>query len=289
MGFFNSYYNPGPGVEKNEKKKKGFFAFFEVFGVKFFKLIKANVLFFAASLIYLFFAIFVLAPFVSQAFGLEVMLNNFEDSDLVKTVIYTIIACVLLNYFGSGPVSAGYAFVTRCFSRREHTWILSDGWAKFKENFVNGMLLLITDSVVIFLLMNAISIYSFMVAQGKPFFMYLKYFSVMIFFVYMMAHIFAYQIMVTYECKFRDIIKNSIIMAMAKLPICVLLMVFTGAILFFLSYLGFFTAVVYAVIGLSFARFPLEFYASRVIDKNIIMVKKKTAVREMENERAEDE
>lgn len=32
MGFFsNSYYKEGPGVQKNERKKKGFFAFFEVY------------------------------------------------------------------------------------------------------------------------------------------------------------------------------------------------------------------------------------------------------------------
>ncbi|MBE6761250.1 MAG: DUF624 domain-containing protein [Ruminococcaceae bacterium] len=32
MGFFsNSYYKEGPGVEKNERKKKGFFAFFDIY------------------------------------------------------------------------------------------------------------------------------------------------------------------------------------------------------------------------------------------------------------------
>lgn len=32
MGLFsNSYYKEGPGVEKNERKKKGFFAFFEIY------------------------------------------------------------------------------------------------------------------------------------------------------------------------------------------------------------------------------------------------------------------
>ena len=31
MGFFSkSYYKEGPGVQKNERKKKGFFAFFEM-------------------------------------------------------------------------------------------------------------------------------------------------------------------------------------------------------------------------------------------------------------------
>ena len=87
-----------------------------------------------------------------------------------------------------------------------------------------------------------------------------------------MSHIFMYQIMVTYECKFMDIIKNAIILTFAKLPMCILLSVI-GVVLCALiySYLGFFGIVVYALIGMSFTRFPLEFYAARVIDKNIAL------------------
>lgn len=292
MGYFNSYYTSGPGIDKNARKKKGFFAFFEVLGAKFFKLIKANILYFLASILYMIIAVFFLAPLVSTGFGLESILNNLEDSESAKSIIYTIFACGLLNYFGSGPVSAGYAFVTRCFTRREYTWVWSDGWDKFKENFKNGMLLLITDVIVVFIVMNAADIYSQMANGTQPFLLFIKYFLLVIFMVYMMAHIFMYQLMVTYECKFKDIIKTSMIMTIAKLPMCILLMAVTGGILFIMSNLGWFTPIILATIGLSFTRFPLEFYATRVIDKNIRMVKKKTAIREAEDkttvERAEE-
>lgn len=43
MGFFsNSYYKEGPGVEKNERKKKGFFAFFEKYFRNFWGLFLVN-------------------------------------------------------------------------------------------------------------------------------------------------------------------------------------------------------------------------------------------------------
>lgn len=277
-----SNFDSGAGISKNARKKKGFFIFFEVLGAKFFKLIKANLLYFFSSIIYFVFSIFVLAPLISSGFGLESILSSLEDSDSARAIMYTILACGLINFFGTGPSSAGYAFVTRCFSRREYTWVFHDGWSKFKENFKNSMLLLLLDIVVIFLVMNASSIYSQMSGGTQPVLMFIRYFLLVVFFVYIMAHIFVYQIMVTYECKFKELIKTSIIMAIAKLPACVVMLVITGAILFAVSLLGFLSPLVYSIIGLSFTRFPLEFYASRVIDKNIRMVKKKSAVREAE-------
>lgn len=286
MGYLNSFYNAGPGVSKDERKKKGFFVYFEVLGAKFFKLIKANIIYFLASILYIVLAIFFLAPLISNGFGLESILSGLEDAQKAKSIIYTILSCWLLNFFGAGPASAGYAFVTRCFTRREYTWVFSDGWDKFKENFLSSVKLLVTDIIVIFILMNAISIYS-QISDGNVFYMFLRYLLMVIFFVYMMAHIFTYQIMVTYECKFKDIIKTSIIMAIANLPVCVLLIIITGAILLLISNLGLFTPAVFAILGMSFTRFPLEFYATRVIDKNIRMVKKKSAIRESETKTTE--
>ncbi len=292
MGYINNYYNPGPGVNKEARKKKGFFAYLEVLGAKFFKLIKANVIYFLASFLYIILAIFFLAPLISNGFGLETILSSLDDAQRARSIIYTILSCWLINFFGSGPASAGYAFVTRCFTRREYTWVFSDGWDKFKENFINSIKLLVTDVIVIYILMNAVTIYS-QIYNGNIVFMFLKYLLIVVFVVYMMAHIFTYQIMVTYECKFKDIIKTSIIMAIANLPVCVVLTVITGAILMLISNLGLFTPAVFAIIGMSFTRFPLEFYATRVIDRNIRMVKKKSAIRESETkptiERAEKE
>lgn len=43
MGFFsNSYYKEGPGVKKNERKKKGFFAFFDIYFRNFWGLLSVS-------------------------------------------------------------------------------------------------------------------------------------------------------------------------------------------------------------------------------------------------------
>ena len=52
MGFFsNSYYKEGPGVQKNERKKKGFFAFFEIYFRNFWGLFMVGCLYSLISVI----------------------------------------------------------------------------------------------------------------------------------------------------------------------------------------------------------------------------------------------
>ena len=57
MGLFSSsYYKEGPGVEKNERKKKGFFAFFEIFFRNFWGLFVVGFIYSAISILSLGFA-----------------------------------------------------------------------------------------------------------------------------------------------------------------------------------------------------------------------------------------
>ncbi len=49
--FFNNYNKEGPGVKKNERKKKGFFAFFEIYFRNFWKLFVVSFVYSAVSVI----------------------------------------------------------------------------------------------------------------------------------------------------------------------------------------------------------------------------------------------
>ena len=57
----------------------------------------------------------------------------------------------VFTFWGSGPATAAYSYITRCFKRGEHTWVLSDGADKFKENFKQGMVVVLIDAVFIFI------------------------------------------------------------------------------------------------------------------------------------------
>lgn len=274
MGIFNSYLKEGPGVDKNAPKKRGIFLFTEVFFRKFFLLIRANIIYFLFSLPFLAISVFILAPVITSALGLESLINSTSESEIVGVMINFVIGTGVFNLFGSGPAGAAYAYVCRCFTRSQHTWVWSDGWDKFKENFKHTMFLTVLDVVVIFVLMTAIRFYSgAMIEVAGPLngiFGVLKYVIYFVFAFYMLMHIFVYQMFVTYENTFISQIKNSLIFTLIKLPACVFLFIVTAVICIVLGFnLGLLFFPVYAIIGMSLTRFPLEFYAARVIEKNI--------------------
>ncbi|MBQ3124934.1 MAG: hypothetical protein IJC09_05910 [Clostridia bacterium] len=263
MGIFNRYLKEGPGIDKNAPKKKGIFLFAELVGRKFFLMLRANALYSLVSIPFFLVSLFFLAPVIRSVLLPAGVIND-AWTMIMMDVFFT---GFLFTFFGSGPASASYAFVTRSFTRSEHVWIASDGRDIFKENFKYSMLLLIIDIAVIYLAMNAVAFYG-MNAGGLS--VFLRFFIMVLFALYAISHMFAYQIMVTYECKFFDIIKYSLTMTLAKLPMCILLSVIAGAVWVLMwYYLGIIGVILYLIVGLIFSRYPLEFYAARVIEKNI--------------------
>ncbi len=279
MGIFNSYLKEGPGIDKNAPKKRGIFLFAEIFFRKFFLIIKSNIIYFLFSLPFIAVSVFILAPVIVSAMGLDAAINLSDNPELVGVMMNFIVGLAVFNFFGSGPAGASYAYVCRCFTRSEHTWVWSDGWDKFKENFKNTILLTVLDLAFIFVSMTAIRFYSGQVfeiaAPMQGVYTFLKYVIYVIFAIYMLMHIFVYQMMVTYENTFKNHIKNSVIFTIIKLPMCIALFVITGMFYIVIANnLGLIFFIVYAIIGMSLTRFPLEFYAARVIAKNIETVRK---------------
>lgn len=279
MGIFNRYLKEGPGVDKDAPKKKGIFLFAELVGRKFFLMLKANALYSLVSIPFFAVALFFLAPLV-RAVLIPVGIINDAWTQIMFDIFFS---GFIFTFFGSGPASAAYAFVTRSFTRSEHVWIASDGFDVFKENFKYAILLVIIDVVLIYLAMNAIYFYGM---NTDTFSVFLRFFITIIFAIFAISHMFIYQIMVTYECKFFDIIKYALIMTFAKLPMCILLSVIACVVWVLLWYfLGIVGVILYLIIGLIISRYPLEFYAARVIEKNIA----KTQANEPEDTREEDE
>lgn len=299
MGLFNGYLKEGPGIDKDAPKKKGVFLYIDIVFRKFFDLISSGFVCFVASLPFLLFAYVILSTMVMNGLGIGTAIEETAKStaaegasaeelaQMLNLSIRAIITVLLYNIMGSGPVSASYAYITRCFTRGEHVWKMSDGWDKFKENFKHTILLFIVDTVIIALSSNAVGFYSALASKSTgsaaAMLMAAKYFTMVIMFLYLIMHIYVYQIAVTYECKFKDLLKSSITIAIAKLPMSFLLIVITSAAIVFGLGSGInpmVGIVLYAVIGHIFLRYPLEFYAARVIEKNIREVRKQEKKRE---------
>ena len=286
MGLFGINMKEGPGIDKNAKKKRGFFLYIDIVFRKFLKLMQADFLYFLCALPYLIFCFIVISPTIMACLGFNDLTiqaigeYSVEETRTLAQILYSIIITMFIfNFFGAGPISASYAYVTRCFTRGEHVWIGSDGWDKFKENFVQSLLLIICDILVFILGFNALAFYRALSVQTSIF-VIARGLTMSLMFIYMVMHYYAYQIMVTYKCTFIELIKHSIITALAKLPMTVLLTVITGGIFcLMVRYLSTGNPLVFALlmglVGLTFTRYPIEFYAARVIEKNIRAERKK--------------
>lgn len=279
MGLFGGNWSaPGPGVEKDAPKKKGIFLYFEILLRKFWNLIHVNVIYFTASILFLV-LLYLFAPIPAPLVESMASAMNAEGADLASITanlqvgLRSMFAVAMFVLWGCAPMSAGYAYVTRCFTREQHAWVWSDFKDKVIENFKQSIVVFAFDILVLFLSVYSIFFYYMSYLQTSQY-IWLIFCSLisMLVYIYTMMHFYIYQLMVTFKCTLKQLYKNAFLLAIAKLPMNVLLTVIAGA----LVYLAFIVLSPAVAVGLSFflwvsmARFPIEFYASRVIQKLII-------------------
>lgn len=265
MGLFFNYDKPGKGVEKDAPKKKGFFLYFELVWRKLGKIFLSNMLYFLVSLpviaVYYFFYLNVI---VGNVVGIT------DGTALHQLILICTVLTVVL--WGTGPVSAGYTFILRNFAREEHVWLLSDFFGKCKENFKHCIVFLIVDFAALFFGLNAIFFYGSMAKDGNTICLLFMVITVFCMAVYTFMHFYMYQFAVTFENGIKDLYKNSLMMALATMPMNLLL----SAVVFVLTYFAF-SILTPVAIGLlvllcwiGFMRFPIDFYSARIIKKRLI-------------------
>ena len=264
MGLFFNYDKPGPGVDKDAPKKKGIFLYFELFFRKFWLLIKVNMLYFLVSLPVMAIYNFLIINEIATLFpGLPVV-NQWQWS-VIGTVILTIL-------WGSGPVTGGFVYILRNYSREEHAWMVSDFFEKAKESFKLGITVLLLDILFIFLGIVAFNVYFMLIRQGTAIAKYALAALFVFFAFYTFMHYYVYELGVTFENKTFKTIKNALIIGIATLPACLLLTIFIVALslLAFGHLVGFVIIFIAFLLWISFMRFPIDFYAARMLKRRFI-------------------
>lgn len=280
MGLFSfNYSKPGPGVNPDEPEKKGFFRFWEIIREKFSKLIGANTMYALLSIPYLIILYFI-APINAQ--WLESLFQGTiadtaqleETLVMIDMILRCIFALSIFILWGSGPASAMYAYISRCFTRRDPVWIVSDGFDKFKENFKQSIIVVIVDILAIIFGTFAVSFYFNMLAQnGGVIWMLLSSLMVIMIVVYTWMHFYIYQIMVTFKCTIRQIYRNAALFAVGMLPINLFVTIINLAILIGLFMTGLQPLLIVLldlIILAMFMRFLIEFTAARRIRKTLL-------------------
>lgn len=252
MGLFgNSYNRPGPGVNKNEPKKKPFFLFFELFFRKFWKLIQLNLLF--------------CIPVVVIGL-LSYLLNQFTTNAFI--VYFPIILLF--------PFIAGIAFVTRNYAREEHAFLLSDFKDAIAKNWVQFLINGVVSYAAYFILNIATSYYSAQVNANWIFFIPLAL-CIAISALLIFAQYYIPVMIITFDLKMKDVYKNAFIFAIVGLwrniliSVIFAVLIFGMYILLFLSPLTLIIAILLMIFILfSLFMFLTNFAVYPLIDRIMI-------------------
>ncbi len=279
MGLFSFNYNkPGKGVEKDAPQKNIFFVFFGALGRNIWNLVKTNFFYAMASIpmmlalavVFTMFCYPYLEPMIADLVNAVQGIDPVEAEGTYLGVFAFLFIAEVLALLGSGPASVFLSYASRCITNEEHLWVKSDFSEKFIENFKKGMIVSIIDIVALIAFLNAGIVY-FLTYSATQNLLYVILFAVTLTsaLLYVIMHGFLYQLMATFDNKLIVLYKNAFILAIAKFPqsFCLLLIPVVSTYFLFtlLTPLG--AAILVFIIWIALTRFPMEFYATRIINK----------------------
>lgn len=189
------------------------------------------------------------------------------------TFIRIAVTFLFMIFMGFGPITAGFSYIIREHACERPCWLISDFFERTKSNFKQGMLLWIIDLVLLFVFTVA---YGFYGQSGN---MVFQYIILLVLLVYIMMHIYIYQIMITFNLPLKHILKNSFLMTMGKAPInlllflCNIIVYLLIPILAIMSNAGSLTTMVVLLAEVLFlpaiTNFIISFYIIPILNKHI--------------------
>ena len=185
-----------------------------------------------------------------------------------------LIPCVTIT----GIVTPGVAYVTRNWSRDEHAFIWSDFKDAVKENWKQGIVLSLVTSLVPIIVYTCWNFYGSLASTQSAFMMVPQVLVLMVGVIWYLAITYMHPLIVSYKLKMKDVVRNGVLLAIARLPMsvgirllhCVPMIIGVG-LAFFVSpmycILGLFAY--YLIIGFSLSRFVTASYTNGVFDRFI--------------------
>ncbi len=252
-GFFNKLYygNPNkPDLKKEDVKTGRFKTFFTVLQIRFWQLIQLNLLY----------SVFWIPAFMLLQGQLLIMQKTREPFSVLFYLM--MIPCMMLI----GPATVSVSYILRNWARDEHSWVWSDFKDAWKENWKQGLLMGLIDGIAL-LLFGVNFVFYGQMAGKSLFYAFLYYFMIMIAILFTMMNMFVFPMMATYRLKLKQIIKNSFILTMVKLPFAFLIFLLSAAI--FIATLAYLVSIPFFVVGLTFPGLIIASYVNWIFDKYI--------------------
>ena len=245
MGIFSrDYSKPGPGISRDERKRKGLGRFYQIFIRKFWDLIKLNLLY-IITLLPTFAIVFFLSGMISNQFGLDpAAVVKVADIPLVEAAKLSVTTDLLMRFYiaalfsilwGGGPATAGEVYILRSFLWEDPVFLVSDFFEHIKSNFRQALIVWIIDLIAFTLLCYGYFFYN----SATGFIFYGKYVILVIGFFYTMLHMYLYHLMVTYKLKIGELYRNAALFSISALPFTVITILFVSFFVLIFPAIGF--------------------------------------------------
>lgn len=291
MGLFNGYLKEGKGVDKDAPKPIRPIYFFELFFRKITQMIKLNLLFFITT-IPMWFILFMVGNFA---------LSNMEGNQFVpmlqaitQIVVNPLSMIILLALcFLLGPSTSGATYILINFATEMPVFLTSDYFEHFKKNIKQSALLMIINvfaCVSLFLTWIIPILPGYNQLESVQLFYVLRYPSLIVFIILIFVNFYANTIMVLFKMRFIDIIKNSILFALGKLPLNVLILVLSllPAILLSSFFHPIILVICFALILYSFGGFMVVYGVYPTIEKYMLIPAKEKGIEVEENKKSSE-
>ena len=183
--------------------------FGEVFKVRWGSMVGVNLLYMVFWLPAVIWSVVALYPlFFSE------MPEGLTVQSYISAWLIGLIPCVFIT----GPFRAGKTYVLRNWARDEHSFVWSDFWGAVKDNWKQALVISLIDGVMPFLAFLGCSFYSQLSQNSSVVWLVPMCILIMVFVIWKLADMLLWTLMVTYELKLRDLIRNAVLMTMARLP-----------------------------------------------------------------------
>ena len=198
--------------------------------------------------------------------------NDLLDSALFRALIW-LVPCLAIT----GPFTAGLSYVTRNWARDEHAFIWTDFKDAVKANWKQSLVLSVITSVLPLLVYVGWRFYGQM-AEKNPVMVVPQVLVLLIALIWSISITYMHPLAVTYELKMKDLIRNGLLLGVARLPMSVgirllhcvpaviggILIWFWNPMIGMLILFGY-----YVLIGFSLSRFVTASYTNAVFDRFI--------------------
>jgi uncharacterized membrane protein YesL len=282
----NSYYygKSGKGdYRKEDLPKNRWQLFWEMLRVRFAGLMRLNLMYAVAWLpvilvtLYSAFAIYTVMLPVNAA-GEAITLSPEEVTAAIGGFFKFYLLLLIPAITITGPFTAGVSYVTRNWARDEHAFVWSDFKDAVKANWKQSLLISFITSLMPAILYVCWTFYSQM-AVSSTFFVVPQVLAAMLGVIWFLAVIYMYPLIVTYKLKFKDLIRNALLLSIGRLPQSVGLRLLSAVPLLIGGLVLYFTnqaqwamlgiLLYYILIGFSLSRFIYASYTNAVFDRFI--------------------